>query len=262
MLNQKRRLRLGRLAGLTLMFGVVAGSQFVARAQGDGGRDAQIEADVHKSLDNQRYAKVNVAVHDANVTLSGTVDLYAEKEDADRRVHHVKHVKAVDNELQVGGVAVDDAALREKLAKGLAYDRVGYGTTPFNAITVGVQNGVVTVGGTVYGPADKASAIGFVENTSGVKDVVDNIQVQPLSPMDDQLRLALARAIYGDPQLMKYAYDPNKPIRIVVANGNATLVGVVDNKMDHDIAGLRANTVPGVFKVTNNLQISGPKSGR
>ncbi len=137
MLNQKRRLRLGMVAGLTLMLGVVPGSQFIARAQGDSGRDAQIEADVHKTLDNQQYAKVNVAVHDANVTLTGTVDLYAEKEDADRRVHHVKHVKAVDNELQVGGAAVDDAALRNKLAKGLAYDRVGYGTTPFNALTVG-----------------------------------------------------------------------------------------------------------------------------
>jgi hyperosmotically inducible periplasmic protein len=164
--------------------------------------------------------------------------------------------------VQIAGPAVDDAVLRDKLAKGLAYDRVGYGTTPFNALTVGVQSGVVTLGGTVYGPPDKASALGLVENTPGVKDVVDNVQVAPLSPMDDQLRIALARSIYGDPQLQKYAYNPDKPIRILVVNGNVTLLGVVDNKMDSDLANLRANTVSGVFKVTNNLQVAGRQSGK
>jgi len=249
---------LGVVAGMGLMLGGVA----VARAQGDSARDSQIEADVHKMLDNRRDVNVTVSVHDSNVMLSGTVDLYAEKEDLDRRAHHVKHVKGVDNEVQVEGPAVEDAALRDRLAKGLAYDRVGYGTTPFNAVTIGVEHGVVTLGGTVYGPPDKASALGLVENTPGVKDVVDNLQVAPLSPMDDQLRIALARTIYSDPQLQKYAYDPDKPIRIMVVNGNVTLLGVVDNKMDRDLANLRANTVPGVFKVTNDLQIAGPQSGR
>jgi hyperosmotically inducible periplasmic protein len=262
MFSRERKVISGVVAGMTLLLGAVPGGLVIARAQGDGGRDAQIEADVHKALDNQRYANVTASVRDSNVILSGTVNLYAEKEDLDRRVHHVKHVKGVDNEVQVGGPVVEDAALRDKLAKGLAYDRVGYGTTPFNAVTVGVQNGVVTLGGTVYGPPDKASALGLVENTPGVKDVVDNLQVAPLSPMDDQLRIALARTIYSDPQLQKYAYDPNKPIRIMVVNGNVTLVGVVDNKMDRDLAGLRANTVSGVFKVTNDLQIAGPQSGK
>ncbi len=63
-----------------------------------------------------------------------------------------------------------------------------------------------------------------------MKDVVDNIEVAPVSPMDDRIRLAEARAIYGAPQLNKYAIDPAKPIRITVVNGNVTLVGVVDNQ--------------------------------
>jgi osmotically-inducible protein OsmY len=194
--------------------------------------------------------------------LTGTVDTYAAKEEADNRVHHVKGVKGVENEIQVAGPTVEDVELREKLAKGLSYDRVGYGTTPFNSLTIGVHDGVVTLGGTVYGPPDKDSALSLVANTPGVKDIVDNIEVAPVSPMDDRLRLELARVIYGTPQLQKYALDPAKPIRITVVNGNVTLTGVVDSKMDHDVAGIRANTVPGVFKVVNDLQVAGPEAGK
>jgi osmotically-inducible protein OsmY len=77
--------------------------------------------------------------------------------------------------------------------------------------------------------------------------------------MDDRIRLAEARAIYGAPQLNKYAIDPAKPIRITVVNGNVTLSGVVDNQADKDVANIRANGVPGVFKVVNNLQVAGGK---
>jgi hyperosmotically inducible periplasmic protein len=74
--------------------------------------------------------------------------------------------------------------------------------------------------------------------------------------MDNQTRFAVYRAIYGYPSLNKYAIDPAQPIRITVVNGNVTLNGVVLNKADKDVAGIRANGVPGVFKVTNNLQIA------
>jgi hyperosmotically inducible protein len=233
-----------------------------AQAQGANPNDSRIEADVHKALDKKKFSNVTATVQNGVIVLSGTVDNYADKEDVDRRIHHVDHVKGVDNEIQVSGPAVDDETLRDKLAKALSYDRVGYGTTAFNSITIGVHNGVVTLGGTVYGPTDKDSALSLVKNTPGVKDVVDNIEVAPVSPMDDQLRLRLARVIYGDPQLQKYAMDPAKPIRITVVNGNVTLSGVVDNKMDRDVAGIRANSVSGVFKVTNDLQVAGQQPGK
>ena len=146
------------------------------------------------------------------------------------RAHHRKNVKGVQNLIQVDGPIVDDVTLRDKLAEKLAYDRVGYGTTAFNALTIGVQNGVVTSGGTAYGPTDKDSAISLVSNYPGVKDVIDNIEVAPTSPMDDRIRLAEARAIYGASTLNKYAIDPAKPIRITVVNGNVTLSGVVDSR--------------------------------
>jgi osmotically-inducible protein OsmY len=237
-----------------LLFGV--GSARAMGADNDG-----VEADVHKALDNKRFQNVTAAVHGQDVVLTGSVNVYADKEDADKRAHHVKGVKAVENQIEVAGAPMGDVALRDKLAKELAYDRVGYGTTAFNEITVSVDHGVVTLGGTVYGPPDKDSALSLVANTPGVQDIVDNLEVAPLSPNDDRLRIALARAIYGTPQLQKYALDPVKPIRITVVNGNATLSGVVDSKMDHDVAGIRANSVPGVFKVVNNLEIAGPQKG-
>jgi osmotically-inducible protein OsmY len=244
-----------RLGSLVLAGALVFAGGGRGWAQGEN--DSQIQADVLKSLDNKRFKDVKASVHDGVVTLTGTVDLYSAKQDADNKVHHRKDVKGVENQIQVAGPVVEDATLRNKLAEKLAYDRVGYGTTAFNSFTIGVENGAVTLGGTAYGPADKDSAISLVENYPGVKDVIDNIEVTPVSPMDDRIRLAEARAIYGYPQLNKYAIDPAKPIRITVVNGNVTLSGVVDSQADKDVANIRANGVAGVFKVTNNLEVIG-----
>ena len=221
-----------------------------------GANDAQIQADVMKALDNKRFKDVKTSVENGVVTLTGTVDIYSAKVDADNKTHHRKNVKGVENQIQVAGPVVEDVTLRDKLAERLAYDRVGYGTTAFNSFTIGVQNGAVTLGGTAYGPSDKDSAVSLVENYPGVKDVIDNIEVAPVSPMDDRIRLAEARAIYGFPTLNKYAIDPAKPIRITVVNGNVTLSGVVDSEADKDTANIRANGVSGVFKVVNNLQVA------
>jgi osmotically-inducible protein OsmY len=193
------------------------------------------------------------------VTLTGTVDVYDLKEEADKRTHRIKGVQGVLNNIEVAGADVPDAELQEKLIKAISYDRVGYGTTPFNAIAVNVQNGVVTLAGHAYGPVDADSAVAVAANTRGVKDVVNDIQVDPVSPMDDRIRFAVFRSVYGFPSLNKYAIDPAKPIRISVQNGNVTLYGVVDSQADKNVAGLRANTVPGVFRVTNDLQVAGPQ---
>jgi len=217
------------LASLLMIFFLVTNNSLPAQTAAHGSHDAEIQADVTKALNNKRFRDVKVSVDDDVVTLKGTVDLYSEK----------------------------DVTLRNKLAEKLTYDRVGYGTTAFNAFTISVLNGVVTLGGVAYGPMDRDSAVSLVSNYPGVKDVVDNIEVAPVSPMDDRIRLATARAVYGAPQLNKYAIDPAKPIRITVVNGNVTLSGMVDNQGDKDVAGIRANSVPGVFKVTNNLQVGG-----
>lgn len=224
--------------------------------------DAQVQAEVQKSLDNKRFADVHATVKNGIVTLAGNVDVYATKEDAEHKIHHKKGVLAVHNMIAVQAGEVPDTVLRDKLAEKLAYDRVGYGTTAFNSFTIGVQNGVVTLGGVAYGPYDKDSAISLVEHYPGVRDVIDNIEVAPLSPNDDRIRLEAARAIYGFPSLQRYAMDPAKPIRITVVNGNITLTGVVDTEADKDVANIRARGVSGAFGVTNNLQVAKPSEDK
>jgi hyperosmotically inducible periplasmic protein len=213
-------------------------------------------AAVHAKLDKSQYKDVQVAV-DANgvATLTGTVPLYEYKADADKTVHKVKGVTAVRNEIQIGGPSVPDGQLQKSLGEKLAYDRVGYGNV-FDAITLQVENGVVTLGGSALDYPSRDSALGIVSTTPGVKDVVDQITVDPVSPMDNQIRIQVARAVYGFPSLNKYAIDPEKPIRIAVQNGNVALYGVVDSEADKDAAGIRANSVSGVFSVKNFLQVA------
>jgi osmotically-inducible protein OsmY len=219
--------------------------------------DAEIQSAVQKALSGPRFVSVQVSVENGIVTLSGTVDVYDTKEQADRKAHRVKGVVAVRDEIQVAGPDVPDHELQEKLVKAIEYDRVGYGTTPFNSISVAVHNGVVTLSGYAWGPVDADSAVAVAANTKGVKDAINDIQVDPVSPMDDRIRLQVLRAIYGFPSLNKYAIDPGKPIRIQVENGHVTLYGVVDSEADKEAAALRANGVPGVFSVTNELQVAG-----
>ncbi|HYK37360.1 BON domain-containing protein [Alloacidobacterium sp.] len=240
---------------LTISPSAMAPHSAVATAQTN---DASIQADVqNKALNKSQFKNVKASVQDGIVTLTGTVDVYDQKADADRRVHRIKNVKGVENQIDVAGPEIPDAQLQDKLVKAIQYDRVGYGTTAFNAIGVNVQNGVVTLSGTAYGPVDADSAVAVAANTKGVKDVINDIQVDPVSPMDDRIRMATYRAVYGFPSLNKYAIDPGKPIRISVRNGNVTLYGEVMNQGDKDAAGIRANSVPGVFSVTNNLQVAG-----
>jgi hyperosmotically inducible protein len=222
-----------------------------ALAQDDSGTAGQVQAKLNKS----QFKNVKVTVQNGVATLSGTVDVYEYKADADKRVHKVKGVEAVRNQIEVAGPSVSDQELQTKLAEKLAYDRVGYGNA-FNAITVSVENGAVTLGGHARTDVDKDSALALVSTYPGVKDVNNEIEVDPVSIMDDRTRLAVARAVYGFPSLNKYAIDPQKPIRISVQNGNVELAGVVDTQSDKDTAYIRANGVAGVFSVKNDLQVA------
>jgi hyperosmotically inducible protein len=226
-----------------------------ALAQDDSGIAGAVQARLNKS----QFKNVKVTVQNGVATLSGTVDLYEYKVDADKRVHKVKGVEAVRNEIEVAGPSVSDQELQSKLQEKLAYDRVGYGNA-FNAIGVSVQNGAVTLSGHARTDVDKDSALALVSTYPGVKDVTNEIEVDPVSIMDDRTRMAVARSVYGYPSLNKYAIDPEKPIRISVQNGNVELYGTVDSQADKETAFLRANGVPGVFSVKNYLQVASQPS--
>jgi len=126
----------------------------------------------------------------------------------------------------------------------------------FDYIAFKVDGTTVTLLGQVVRPTLKSDSENAVKHIEGVDRVVNQIEVLPASPMDDRLRLQLFRAIYQDPSLQKYELGVQKPIRIIVKNGRVSLEGVVDNDADKNLAGLRANGVPGIFAVTNNLQVS------
>jgi osmotically-inducible protein OsmY len=124
----------------------------------------------------------------------------------------------------------------------------------YMAFTVNADNSV-TLMGEVTNPVLKSDAANVVKRVEGVERVTNQIQVLPVSPMDSGLRFHLYRTIYGYPALQKYALGVNKPIRIIVDRGHVTLMGVVDSQADKNIAGLRANIVPGIFSVDNQLQV-------
>jgi hyperosmotically inducible protein len=117
------------------------------------------------------------------------------------------------------------------------------------------ENGTVTLTGSVTRPVVKSDAGNVVKRIEGVERVDNQIQVLPVSFFDDGLRIRLFRTIYGYPTLQKYSLGTLKPIRIIVANGRVTLMGVVDNEMDKNVAGIRANSVPGIFAVDNQLKV-------
>jgi osmotically-inducible protein OsmY len=219
-------------------------------------KDRQIQAQVSAQLEKKNvFRSLTATSDDGIVTLTGEVPLYMDKMNAEKHVRKVKIVDGVRNHIEVGGPSVADNDIRESLAAKLRYDRVGYGIV-FNNLGVDVKNGVVTIAGNVRDYPDRDSALAIVSTTAGVKDVVDEIAVAPVSIMDDNLRIRLARAIYGDPILQKYAIDPQAPIRIVVKNGHVELAGVVLSQMDRQMAYTRANLVPGVFSVTNHIAVA------
>ena len=113
----------------------------------------------------------------------------------------------------------------------------------------------VTLLGQVTKPTLKSDAERVVRSLEGVGKVVNKIEVLPLSPSDDRIRIATYRAVYSKPGLDRYAIQAVPPVHIIVKNGAITLTGVVANQADKDLAGIAAREVPGAFAVTNNLRV-------
>jgi hyperosmotically inducible periplasmic protein len=252
----KRKLSLV-LVGILLSIPVWA----QAGETGGGRYDLAIQQEAIKLLQSKdEWKNVTASTDDGIVLLQGQTKLLIDKLDAAKKIYRLNHVNGVRNHIQVEG-NVPDQQLHKEIADQLRYDRVGFGIV-FNALGIGVQNGVVTVDGDVHDYPSRDSALDIIETTPGVKDVIDNIKVLPPSPMDDRIRLRVARAVYGNAALSKYAINPEKPIRIVVDNGHVTLYGAVDSKMDKELAGMQARSVPGIFSVQNKLIVAGSNSGK
>jgi hyperosmotically inducible protein len=125
----------------------------------------------------------------------------------------------------------------------------------FDNISFRVDNGTVTLFGEVTRPVLKSDAANAVKRIEGVSRVDNQIEVLPLSSFDDRIRLQTYRAIYRAGSLYRYGMGTNPSIRIIVKNGNVKLEGIVSNEGDRNLAFIRANAVPGVFRVTNDLRV-------
>lgn len=153
--------------------------------------------------------------------------------------------------------AAPSAAATARITKEVGHElRMLPYFTVFDNLSYRVDGYNVTLMGQVTKPTLKSDAGNVVKRVEGVENVDNQIEVLPLSPNDDRIRRALYRSIYGYAPLQKYSLGVQQPIRIIVKNGNASLEGVVDNEGDKNIAGIRAKSVPGVFSVTNNLQVA------
>jgi hyperosmotically inducible periplasmic protein len=125
----------------------------------------------------------------------------------------------------------------------------------FDNLEYSVQGSKVILAGQVVRPVLKDEAASVVKHIEGVQEVDNQIEVLPVSNFDDQIRRAELREIYSFPSLQRYAWGTIPGIHIIVNNGHVTLEGAVDNQADKDVAGLRANSVPNVFSVINNLRV-------
>ena len=255
-----RKTSLVNAAGALLAVGLFSAT--LLAETGTGSRyDNQIQTTVTQKLHAKRELRnVKASVADGIVTLTGTVDLYHGKLDAVKVARKAAHAQGVRNLVDVAGPNVPDAQLEQKLAKKLTYVREGYDST-FDYFALGVKDGVVTVEGQDRTGIGRDEALADIANMPGVKNVINNVSLEPVSPFDDGLRLRAMRAIYSDPVLSKYAIDPARPIRIIVTNGHVTLYGLVDSPMDKTVAGLKAGQIPGAFSVDNKLQVE-TKSGQ
>src|SRR6201993_2132857 len=251
-----RKNAFGRLVSTLLVVGLM-GAMALAQTPAAARYDNQIQTAVTQKLTSKsQFSGVRASVEDGIVTLTGTVDLYQGKLDAAKLARKAGHAQGVRNLVSVAGPNVPDAQLEQKLAKKLRYVRLGYDIT-FDYFALGVKDGVVTVEGQDRTGLGRDEALYDIANMPGVKDVIDNISIEPVSQFDDGLRLRALRVIYGDSVLSRYAIDPARPIRIIVDNGHLTLYGSVDSKMDKEVAGIRANQLFGAFSVDNKLQVEG-----
>src|SRR5580700_7031173 len=184
--------RLLKAAGSLLAAGLLSAT-LIAQTAAATRYDSQIQTSVAEKLTKKsQFSDVKSSVEDGIVTLTGTVDLYQRKLDAIKLARKTASVQGIRNLITVAGPNVSDEQLEQKLARKITYVREGYDST-FDYFALGVKDGVVTVEGEDRTGVGRDEALADIYSMPGVKDVVANISIEPVSPMDDGLRLRAAR---------------------------------------------------------------------
>jgi hyperosmotically inducible protein len=199
-----------------------------------------------------KHGDVQVSVENGVATLTGTVDCVGVKMDAERAARKVDDVTEVVDNINVHAEDVTPGQIGEQARKQIV---TYYAYTIFDNIVLEVQGNRLIANGQVTQPYKKQDLGNFLAHVKGVAELDNNLEVLPTSQYDDSLRLAIARAIYGDPVFINYGNQALPSIHIIVKNGDVTLEGVVLNKLDRFKAETDARLAATYFNLTNNLRI-------
>lgn len=216
---------------------------------------AQITAEITDKLYHAqilKHGQVQVNFDNGIATLSGSVDSFGVKMDAERAARKVDEVRQVVDDLQV---RADDVTPQQILEKARHEILTYYAYTIFDNIELGTQGNTLVVNGQVTQPYKKGDIGNFLAHIKGVAQLQNNLEVLPLSGFDDTARIQIARAIYGDPFFTYYGNQALPPIHIIVKNGDVTLVGVVATQMDKQKAAMDALNAGTFFSLKNDLHV-------
>ncbi len=202
---------------------------------------------------------ITVDADDGVVELKGKALSQAARRRAERIAMRVEDVMRVENKIEVEAKFRNDQEVANEVSKDI---RSHAFFDIFDWVEGRVVNGVVTLTGAVREPWRKEEYGNIAEDVLGVREVNNQIKVLPTSSCDDQLRVATARLIYGDPRFARYANRANPPIHIIVDNGRITLEGAVNSQVEKQLIGslVRSGTLS--FEVTNDLSVDTAQQAR
>ena len=214
--------------------------------------DSTLAAQMTKRLRDANFDSIAVTVNEQMATLSGTVDRLSKAERAYQIARKSDGVSGVENKIEVRANRSD-----EEIARDVTHEiRMFPYYDIFDLVEGEVQDGVVTLRGAVRLPQRFNDYANLAKQVSGVKAVKNELEVLPTSSFDDQIRLRVARAIYGSSALgTRYGFQALPPIHIIVKNGNVRLEGAVANQLDKQLAGQAARFAATYFGLENNLQV-------
>jgi len=245
-----KRNRLGILVVANVLV-LVFGSLTVWAAANSG--DARLKLVAQDKLFHASIGdNVSVRVEDGIATLEGTVESVGSKERAEKEVSKIGGITRVANYLSVRSEGADDSSilnLASRRIRGYAF----YGI--FDNVELSSNDGNVMLTGQVTQPWRREDIARIVAMVPGVRALRNNLEVLPVSPFDDEIRLRVARAIYRDPGLARYGIQAYPPIHIVVKNGNVTLTGVVNNPVEKALAERAARFAATYFNLENKLLV-------
>jgi len=214
--------------------------------------DARVQAVVEHALVDRDIEGVTVAVSAGNVTLTGMVPSAWSRDEAEWIALKSRDVRSVANRLTVARGESDAAvtnSVAERLRRYVLY-------SVFDDVAVGVREGQVTLTGEVTAGFKANDLARIAAKVRGVQGVRNDIRTLPVSLFDDQLRVAIASRLYGDPVFELYSLQVPPPIHIVVENGHVTLTGAVGSEVERVKAGFVAREVFGVMSVDNELKVA------